>query len=169
MQVFKVQGMTCGHCVRAITHAVQAKDSAADVRGSWRRRSPGRQPARQRPGTRGDPRGGLRRRAGLTPVAHQATEHRLQQVFRVRIRIEQARVAQPVVEQAQDQRVQGARGDPWGHARMQPHAAFVAGEQLLAEFDEHLHEGVVAFLRLAQFLGNSQRCIRMVRMRRFFS
>lgn len=25
MQVFKVQGMTCGHCVRAITHAVQAK------------------------------------------------------------------------------------------------------------------------------------------------
>ncbi|QDR35136.1 heavy-metal-associated domain-containing protein [Pseudomonas aeruginosa] len=31
MQVFKVQGMTCGHCVRAITHAVQAKDSAADV------------------------------------------------------------------------------------------------------------------------------------------
>ncbi|PRW02368.1 heavy-metal-associated domain protein [Pseudomonas aeruginosa] len=23
--------MTCGHCVRAITHAVQAKDSAADV------------------------------------------------------------------------------------------------------------------------------------------
>lgn len=41
MQVFKVQGMTCGHCVRAITHAVQAKDSAADVQvGSWRRRSP---------------------------------------------------------------------------------------------------------------------------------
>ncbi|MBD4432478.1 copper resistance protein CopZ [Xanthomonas citri pv. citri] len=26
-----VSGMTCGHCVRAITHAVQAKDSAADV------------------------------------------------------------------------------------------------------------------------------------------
>ncbi len=49
--------------------------------------------------------------------------------------------------------MQGARGDPRGHARMQPHTAFVAGEQLLAEFDEHLHEGVVAFLRLAQFLG----------------
>ena len=28
---YTVEGMTCGHCVRAITHAVQAKDSAADV------------------------------------------------------------------------------------------------------------------------------------------
>ncbi|MGC3218444.1 cation transporter, partial [Pseudomonas aeruginosa] len=28
MQVFKVQGMTCGNCVRAITDAVQAKVSA---------------------------------------------------------------------------------------------------------------------------------------------
>ncbi|WP_271409346.1 heavy-metal-associated domain-containing protein [Pseudomonas sp. Q1-7] len=31
MQVFKVQGMSCGHCVRAITQAVQAHDQAADV------------------------------------------------------------------------------------------------------------------------------------------
>lgn len=31
MQQFKVQGMTCGHCVRAITHAVQSNDPAADV------------------------------------------------------------------------------------------------------------------------------------------
>ena len=31
MQVFKVQGMSCGHCVRAITQAVQARDQAADV------------------------------------------------------------------------------------------------------------------------------------------
>ncbi|MHC5349377.1 heavy-metal-associated domain-containing protein [Metapseudomonas furukawaii] len=31
MQVFKVQGMSCGHCVRAITQAVQALDPAAEV------------------------------------------------------------------------------------------------------------------------------------------
>ena len=32
MQVFNVQGMSCGHCVRAITQAVQALDPAAEVR-----------------------------------------------------------------------------------------------------------------------------------------
>ncbi|EXF91571.1 copper chaperone CopZ [Pseudomonas fluorescens HK44] len=32
MQVFNVQGMSCGHCVRAITQALQAKDPAAGVR-----------------------------------------------------------------------------------------------------------------------------------------
>ncbi|MGF6206264.1 heavy-metal-associated domain-containing protein [Pseudomonas sp. ADAK2] len=32
MQVFNVQGMSCGHCVKAITQAVQAKDPAASVR-----------------------------------------------------------------------------------------------------------------------------------------
>ncbi len=32
MQVFNVQGMSCGHCVKAITGAVQAKDPAASVR-----------------------------------------------------------------------------------------------------------------------------------------
>ncbi|MDB5995243.1 MAG: copper resistance protein CopZ [Pseudomonas sp.] len=32
MQVFNVQGMSCGHCVKAITEAVQAKDPAASVR-----------------------------------------------------------------------------------------------------------------------------------------
>ncbi|MEF9671975.1 heavy-metal-associated domain-containing protein [Pseudomonas sp. MWU13-2100] len=32
MQVFNVQGMSCGHCVRAITQAVQARDPAAEVR-----------------------------------------------------------------------------------------------------------------------------------------
>ncbi|MFJ2367390.1 heavy-metal-associated domain-containing protein [Pseudomonas sp. NPDC087697] len=32
MQVFNVQGMSCGHCVRAITQALQAKDPAANVR-----------------------------------------------------------------------------------------------------------------------------------------
>jgi copper chaperone len=31
MQVFKVQGMSCEHCVRAITQAVQALDEAAEV------------------------------------------------------------------------------------------------------------------------------------------
>ncbi|WP_137822943.1 heavy-metal-associated domain-containing protein [Pseudomonas sp. D(2018)] len=31
MQVFKVQGMSCGHCVRAVTQAVQARDQAAEV------------------------------------------------------------------------------------------------------------------------------------------
>ncbi|MNN60685.1 Copper chaperone CopZ [compost metagenome] len=31
MQVYKVQGMSCGHCVRAITRAVQARDQAAEV------------------------------------------------------------------------------------------------------------------------------------------
>ncbi|TBU90946.1 heavy-metal-associated domain-containing protein [Phytopseudomonas dryadis] len=30
-QVFKVQGMTCGHCVRAITQALQAVDGEAQV------------------------------------------------------------------------------------------------------------------------------------------
>jgi copper chaperone len=32
MQVFNVQGMSCGHCVKAITQALQAKDPAARVR-----------------------------------------------------------------------------------------------------------------------------------------
>jgi copper chaperone len=32
MQVFKVQGMSCGHCVKAITQALQAQDPAASVR-----------------------------------------------------------------------------------------------------------------------------------------
>ncbi len=32
MQVFNVQGMTCGHCVKAVTAAVQARDPAAEVK-----------------------------------------------------------------------------------------------------------------------------------------
>ena len=32
MHTFIVQGMSCGHCVKAITQAVQAKDPVADVR-----------------------------------------------------------------------------------------------------------------------------------------
>ncbi|MDZ4326263.1 MAG: cation transporter [Pseudomonas sp.] len=32
MQVFNVQGMSCGHCVKAITQALQARDPAASVR-----------------------------------------------------------------------------------------------------------------------------------------
>ncbi|MER2297366.1 heavy-metal-associated domain-containing protein [Pseudomonas promysalinigenes] len=31
MQVFNVQGMTCGHCVKAVTQAVQALDAQAKV------------------------------------------------------------------------------------------------------------------------------------------
>jgi copper chaperone len=31
MQVFKVQGMTCGHCVRAVTGALQGVDPQARV------------------------------------------------------------------------------------------------------------------------------------------
>lgn len=31
MQVFDVQGMTCGHCSRAVTQAVQALDTQAQV------------------------------------------------------------------------------------------------------------------------------------------
>lgn len=31
MQVFNVQGMTCGHCVKAVTRAVQAQDATAKV------------------------------------------------------------------------------------------------------------------------------------------
>ncbi|CAI8916028.1 MULTISPECIES: cation transporter [Pseudomonas] len=31
MQVFTVQGMTCGHCVKAVTRAVQAQDADARV------------------------------------------------------------------------------------------------------------------------------------------
>ena len=31
MQVFSVQGMTCGHCVKAVTHAIKADDPNADV------------------------------------------------------------------------------------------------------------------------------------------
>ncbi|PAU65147.1 copper resistance protein CopZ [Pseudomonas sp. PIC25] len=31
MQILKVQGMSCGHCVKAITEAVQSRDQAADV------------------------------------------------------------------------------------------------------------------------------------------
>ncbi|AXA55842.1 heavy-metal-associated domain-containing protein [Pseudomonas thivervalensis] len=32
MQTFNVEGMSCGHCVKAITQALQAKDPAAHVR-----------------------------------------------------------------------------------------------------------------------------------------
>ncbi|MDD1012889.1 heavy-metal-associated domain-containing protein [Pseudomonas rubra] len=31
MQVFTVQGMTCGHCVKAVTRAVLAQDAEAKV------------------------------------------------------------------------------------------------------------------------------------------
>lgn len=31
MQILKVTGMSCGHCVRAITQAVHALDGAAEV------------------------------------------------------------------------------------------------------------------------------------------
>lgn len=31
MQVFNVRGMTCGHCVKAVTRAVQEQDAAARV------------------------------------------------------------------------------------------------------------------------------------------
>lgn len=31
MQVFNVQGMTCGHCVKAVTAAVQGQDATAKV------------------------------------------------------------------------------------------------------------------------------------------
>lgn len=31
MHVFTVEGMTCGHCVKAVTQAVQAVDGAAKV------------------------------------------------------------------------------------------------------------------------------------------
>ena len=31
MQLFRVQGMTCGHCVRAVTQAIIGDDPAADV------------------------------------------------------------------------------------------------------------------------------------------
>ncbi|NCE93494.1 heavy-metal-associated domain-containing protein [Pseudomonas sp. L13] len=32
MQIFNVEGMTCGHCVKAVTQAVQSKDPAASVK-----------------------------------------------------------------------------------------------------------------------------------------
>ncbi|VVM96117.1 hypothetical protein PS663_03085 [Pseudomonas fluorescens] len=32
MQVFSVDGMTCGHCVRAVTQAIQSQDPAASVK-----------------------------------------------------------------------------------------------------------------------------------------
>ena len=31
MQVFNVKGMTCGHCVRAVTKAIRNEDPSADV------------------------------------------------------------------------------------------------------------------------------------------
>ncbi|MCL6704004.1 cation transporter [Pseudomonas sp. T1.Ur] len=31
MQIFNVQGMSCGHCVKAITQALHAKDPEAEV------------------------------------------------------------------------------------------------------------------------------------------
>ena len=31
MQVFNVHGMTCGHCVRAVTNAIKGEDPAAEV------------------------------------------------------------------------------------------------------------------------------------------
>ena len=32
MQVFNVEGMTCGHCVKAVTSAVQRGDGQAEVK-----------------------------------------------------------------------------------------------------------------------------------------
>ena len=32
MQIFNVQGMSCGHCVKAVTQALQAKDPDAEVK-----------------------------------------------------------------------------------------------------------------------------------------
>jgi len=32
MQVFNVEGMTCGHCVRAVIQAVQNQDPTAEVK-----------------------------------------------------------------------------------------------------------------------------------------
>ncbi|MBC3377441.1 heavy-metal-associated domain-containing protein [Pseudomonas sp. SWRI92] len=32
MQIFNVQGMSCGHCVKAITQALQTKDAGAEVK-----------------------------------------------------------------------------------------------------------------------------------------
>ncbi|MVW74925.1 heavy-metal-associated domain-containing protein [Pseudomonas xionganensis] len=31
MQVFNVEGMTCGHCIKAISEALQSRDPAAKV------------------------------------------------------------------------------------------------------------------------------------------
>ncbi|MBI6674726.1 heavy-metal-associated domain-containing protein [Pseudomonas syringae] len=31
MQLFNVQGMTCGHCVRAVTEAIKHEDPSAEV------------------------------------------------------------------------------------------------------------------------------------------
>ncbi|CRM49664.1 Copper chaperone CopZ [Pseudomonas sp. 31 R 17] len=31
MQIFNVEGMTCGHCVRAVTQAVHSQDADAEV------------------------------------------------------------------------------------------------------------------------------------------
>jgi len=31
MQTFQVRGMTCGHCERAVTNAIKARDSSANV------------------------------------------------------------------------------------------------------------------------------------------
>ncbi|MEG2047061.1 MAG: heavy-metal-associated domain-containing protein [Comamonas sp.] len=31
-QVFEVQGMTCGHCERAVTHAIQGVDANAQIK-----------------------------------------------------------------------------------------------------------------------------------------
>jgi len=32
MKTFKVQGMTCGHCERAVINAIQSRDSSAKVK-----------------------------------------------------------------------------------------------------------------------------------------
>ena len=32
MQVFTVEGVTCGHCVKAVTQAVQSQDPTAEVK-----------------------------------------------------------------------------------------------------------------------------------------
>ena len=31
MQLFNVEGMTCGHCVKAVTQAIKSQDPAAEV------------------------------------------------------------------------------------------------------------------------------------------
>lgn len=31
MQIFSVEGMTCGHCVKAVTQAIKNQDPAAEV------------------------------------------------------------------------------------------------------------------------------------------
>ena len=73
---FRVEGMTCGHCVSAVTRAVKAVDPEANVRVDLEAKAGGRRgPEFRRRAEQGACRRGLPCRAGWRAGTGSAEEH----------------------------------------------------------------------------------------------